>query len=128
MTIARSFWKIYLLFIKMENKRISKIIAFEKWLCISLYFFNDSKDNNHITTTLTCLVTNPRFLLKTFIFKNSKNLLHTLKFSWVFCPLWFLNKFDKMKRKGKRQEAILLLWFIIYNNIICLIKNAIAYF
>ena len=48
---------------------------------MSMYLFNifnESEDNNNITTILICLDTNPLFLL---IFKKSQNLLHALKLS-----------------------------------------------
>ena len=44
---------VRLLLIKMENKRMSKIIASEKWLCIFFNISNKSKDNDRITIILT---------------------------------------------------------------------------
>ena len=40
--------------------------------------YNESKDNYHITNILLYLDTNIHFFSKKMIFKNSKNLLHTL--------------------------------------------------
>ena len=40
--------------------------------------YNKSKDNYHITNILLYLDTNIHFFSKKMIFKNSKNLLHTL--------------------------------------------------
>ena len=49
--------------------------------------FIDSNDNDHVTTILTCLDANPRFFLE-LIFKNSKNVLQTLKLYLVFLVIF----------------------------------------
>ena len=64
------------------------------FLKISMYLlniFNESKDNNNITTILTCLDTNPGFSKK-LIFKNSKNLLHTLNLSFISSKISYKSK------------------------------------
>ena len=51
------------MFVAVEKKYIKD----KCYLKISMYlftFFNESKDNYHITTILTCLDSNPRFYLK----------------------------------------------------------------
>ena len=73
-----------MLFINMENKKISKKIASLKCLCIFAIIFNEYNLNNHITIILTLSDKNPRFFTKkTLIFKTSKNLVDAIT-SYIF--------------------------------------------
>ena len=92
------------LFIKMENKRISKIIASLKCLYIFLIFFNESKGKDHITTILTCLDTIPRF------FSKKRWFLKTVKTRNI--PLKLFLIYSEIPCKSKRNvfEMYLRVW------------------
>ena len=65
----------FLLFIERENKKISLMINVNCSLKMSVSFkyFNESKDNDHTTTAMTCSNTNSRFFLKSIDFINISN-------------------------------------------------------
>ena len=89
MIIARFFGKTY-----CSLKWNIKGFKNNCFLKISMYLlniFNESKDNNNITTILTCLDTNPGFSKK-LIFKNSKNLLHTFNLSFISSKISYKSK------------------------------------
>ena len=54
----------------MENKRYVKNNPFLKMSLHVFNIFNESKDNNRLTTILTCLDTNPRYFLDNVVLQE----------------------------------------------------------